>query len=319
MTAQALGYRCTRSSFLKNVVMRVHGGWDMNKQRRADVQAIQSLRATDDPRARREQAVALLERSRDLEVLRSALAVLNDEQDPELRPLFHAKYAWCEEAASKRDSSGFIRADIVRALHPIVQSADDDLLRRALTTYQMQGMYELCAELRAAALRVMNDLDPDTAALFAARFLGDPLTSFSGEPAITAVRVLAAQQRLEPVFALASWGAASAQVVGEALRSLIELRADLVDLLVEWHLDAEDGQITLGLFDLLLGHVEHSRWYDVTLRYLTTTDDLDMYGIIVTSMVASRDQHLIDALRLLATDETRPDRLQLLEHALEHA
>ena len=281
--------------------------------------ALDRLRNASTPEERREIAINLVERSRDLEVVRAALIVLADERDPALREVLHQKYEWCEVTPTKRDSSGFIRADIVRALHPIVQQADDDLLRRAMTTYQMQGLYELCAELRAAALRVMNDLDPDTAALFAARFLTDPLTSFSGEPALTAVRVLSVQQRLEPVFALASWNEENAQVVGEALRSLVDLRPELVDLLVERHFDAEDGQITLGLFDLLLGHRERSRWYDVMLRYLVTSNDLDMYGIIVTSIVASRDQHLIGTLRALASDERDPGRLQLLQHALKLA
>lgn len=281
--------------------------------------SIDRLRNAGTSGERREIAIDLVERARDLEVVRAALAVLAGKQDPTLRAVLHAKYEWCEVAPTKRDSSGFIRADIVRALHPIVQPADDHLLRRAMGTYQMQGLYELCAELRAAALRVMNDLDPDTAALFAARFLTDPLTSFSGEPALTSVRVLSVQQRLEPLFALASWEQGNPQVVGEALRSLSDLRPELVDLLVERHLDSEDGQITLGLFDLLLEHRERSRWYDLMLRYLVTTEDLDMYGIIVTSIVASRDQHLIGALRALADDERQPARLQLLEHALQLA
>lgn len=279
---------------------------------------IARLQGAESPEERR-IAVDLVNRSRDLEVVRAALGVLGEERDPELRPLLHEKYDWCDAMPGKRDSSGFIRAGVVRALHPIVQLADDELLRRAMTTYQMQGLYELCAELRAAALRAMNDLDPDTAALFAARFLNDPLTSFSGEPALTAIRVLAVQQRLEPIFAVASWGEGDGQVVGEALRSLVELRPELVDLLVEKHLDAKDGQVTLGLFDLLLGHRARSRWYELMLRYLVMTDDLDMYGIIVTSIVASRDQHLIGALRALLGDERHPTRRDLLEHALELA
>jgi len=291
----------------------------VSRQRNQGKSELARPRETEGPEARRDVAIELLAKSRDLEVVRAALAVLTDERDPALRPLLHEKYQWCEQSPSKRDSSGFIRAGIVRALHPIVRADDDDLLRRALTTYQMQGLYELCAELRATALQVMNDLDPDTASLFAARFLVDPLTSFSGEPALTAVRVLAAQQRLEAVFALASWNSGNSQVVAEALRNLVDLRADLVDLLVTQHLDTEDEQITLGLFDLLLGHRERSRWYESILRYLATTDDLDIYGILVTSIVASRDVHLIDALRALAVDERDPTKSSLLEHALELA
>ena len=75
--------------------------------------------------------------------------------------------------------------------------------------------------------------------------------------------------------------------------NLVELDADLVDLLVERHLPAEDQQVTVGLFDLLLGHRDRERWHEGILRYLVTSSDLDVYGIVVTSIVASRDEHLI--------------------------
>lgn len=286
---------------------------------RKGLPTIRELNGAESAADRRAMAISLVERSRDLEELRAALAVLAADPDPALRPLLHEKYAWCETSSVARDSSGFIRAGIVRALQPIVQPVDGPLLRRALTTYQMQGMYELCAELRTAALLALGDLDADMAALFAARFLTDPLTSFSGEPALTAIRLLAAQGRLEPVFALASWSEGNGQITGEALRNLVELDADLVDLLVERHLPAEDQQVTVGLFDLLLGHRDRERWHEVILRYLVTSSDLDVYGIVVTSIVASRDEHLIRALRALAGDERDHAKRQLLDHALELA
>ncbi len=274
------------------------------------------LRGETDRERKRAMAADLVDRARDLEVVRAALGVLADERDPALRPLLHRKYAWCEESPSKRDSSGFIRAGIVRALEPIVHPDDESLLLRALTTYQMQGMYELCAELRAAALRAMSDLEPDTAALFAARFLADPLTSFSGEPALTAIQLLAAQQRIEPVFALASWSDGNPQLVGEALRALTALRPELVDLLIERHLESGDGQVLTGLFDLLLAHPARQHWHDLILRFVVTMQDMDIYGVIVTSIVASRDEHLIRSLQSLAADERDDSRRALLEHAL---
>lgn len=280
---------------------------------------LETLLSSDDPAERTLAATTLLERSRDLEVLREALSLLEHAQDPSFRQVLHAKHNWCEESPSKRDSSGFIRADIIRALHPIVHPDDEALLRRALTTYQMQGTYELCAELRTVALRVMNDLDPELAAMFAARFLTDPLTSFSGEPAMTAIRVLAAQQRLEPVFALASWSQGNAQVVGEALRNLTKLRTELIPLLIDAHLDTEANEITLGLFDLLLGHHDRCQWHETVLDYIKETADMDMYGIIVTTLVASRDEYLISELKDQLEHEHQTTRSELLGHALNHA
>ncbi|HEV2127171.1 MAG TPA: hypothetical protein VGR22_00955 [Thermomicrobiales bacterium] len=285
---------------------------------RPPVPTIADLRNAE-PNERRAIAQALVERSHDLETVRAALAVLEAEQDPALRPVLHRKYVWCESSPSRRDSSSFIRAGIVRALQPIIHHDDEPILLRALTTYQMQGLYELCAELRAVALRAMTDLDPGTAALFAARFLSDPLTSFSGEPAITAIHLLAAQQRLEPVFAVASWEKGGGQIVGEALRNLVDLRPELVDLLIERHRESEDAQVVVGLFDLLLHHRERARWHELIIQHVATSQDLGVYGLVVTSIVASRDEVLIGALRALAVDERDPQRRSLLDHALELA
>lgn len=281
-----------------------------------DVRRLQDATGDD---ARRAVALDIVQRSRNPEVLNAALAALAEAPDPAMRPTLHAAWTRITEGSGRRDSGGFVRAGIVRALHPIVQMADLPILREALRTYQVQGMYDLCGDLRVAALRALHDLDPDTAALYAARFLTDPRTAFSGEPAVTSVRVLAAQQKLEAVFALASWGTGDSQVVGEALRSLVELPADLVDLLVEAHKSTDDEQVLLGLLDLLLGHAERSRWHDAIVASLITARDIGIYGMIVTTIVASRDEHLIGALRAMQRDEHEPARRRALETALELA
>jgi hypothetical protein len=236
--------------------------------------------------------------------------------DPANRDVLHRRY---DAAGEKTDSGGFIRAAIVRALQPIASIDDRPLLIRALNTYQAQGMYEICAELRTAALIAMNDLDPDTAALFAARFLNDPGNSFAGQPGITAVRLLAAQQRLEPLFALASWNMGPGEIVGETLRNLIELPAELVDLLVTKYKDADDEQVLLGFYDLLLAHRERYRWHEVILDFLRTTDLIDLYGLVAMQIVASRDGDLIAGLRSLVDDEPNRRKYELLTLALQHA
>jgi hypothetical protein len=281
---------------------------------------VQDLAAlADDPAAQRVLALALLDRSTHLEVLRAALAVLGEARDPDLRPALHAKYDWCEAAPGKRDGSGYIRAGIVRALQPVINPDDAPLLQRAMVTYQMVGIYEVCAELRAAALLAANDLDPALAALFAARFLHDPRNSFSGEPARTALDVLAAQQNLGPVFAIASWAHPSSEVTADALRRLVDLPASLVPLLVETHRASVDEQVLLGLFDLLLGHPTRDAWVEEFSRFFRTTQLLDLYGVVAMQVVGSRSDALIRLLRNLAEVERDPARKALLDHALELA
>jgi len=294
---------------------------------RAQLDALRALDA--DPAGQRELAISYVTHSRNMEVLKPALRVLQDELDPELRPVLHQKYAWCERAPEKNDSGGIVRAAIIRALQPIVNDEDLPLLERALASYQHVGMYEVAAELRAAALNALADLEPELASYHAARFLRDPDNSNSGEPALSAVRLLAAQQQLVPLFGLAAWpggGAAapawltsSSEVLAEALRNLVDLPASLVPLLIAQYRESEDEQVLLGLHDLLLAHPARSQWRDEIEHFLRHTTKLDLYGIVVTQIVVTRDDELIALLRELAAEERDRTRYELLQHALEHA
>lgn len=288
---------------------------------RADASAlISEMRSlSGSPDRQVDLAITAMSSSRHLDVQQVAIGIIGERRDPLYRPTLHQKYAWCETHGAKGDTSGYIREAIVKALQPIVSAEDTDLLHRALTTYQMDGDYEVCAGLRAAALIAMNDLDPDLAGLFAARLLTDPLNSFSGEPASTAIRVLAAQQNLAPVFGLVSWGTAQGEVIGEGLRHLVDLPASLLPLLANQYLKSEDEQVVLGLFDLLLGHPTRDEWSDTLLQFFRTTTLMDLYGIIAIQVVASRSGTLIESLRELATTEVDPLRRQLLDQALELA
>lgn len=280
---------------------------------------IASLTAlASDPDRQRDAAIELARKSRHPDIVRAALAILRDAEDPDLRPFLHEKYDWCDGAPERNDSGGIIRAAIIRALQPIVHSDDLPILRRALASYQMLGLYELCAELRAAGLLALNDLDPDLAALYAARFLTDPLNSNSGEPALSAVRLLAVQQELPSLVSVAS-GTGNAEVIAEALRNLTDLPATMVPLLIAQHRASDDEQILLGLYDLLLARRDRALWRDEIVHFLRSTPLLDLYGLVTMQIVASRDDALIRTLRDLAEDERDPRRHDLLTLALEHA
>lgn len=257
--------------------------------------------------------------SRHLDVVRTAIGVVGESHDMASRDALVAKYDWCEAKPGQHDSGGYIREAIVKALRPIVQPGDLPLLQRALTTYQMDGAYEVCAGLRAAALIAANEVDPGFAALFAARFLTDPRTSFSGEPATTAIRVLAAQQNLAPIFGLVSWGVANGETIGEGLRHLVDLPASLLPLLIERYRESEDEQVVLGLFDLLLGHPTRDGWAGEILAFFRSTTLMELYGVIAIQVVASRSAVLIGALRDLRETEFDPLRQGMLDQALELA
>jgi hypothetical protein len=189
---------------------------------KAKLDALKGL--AEDPEAQAELAISYLRDSKNMEVLRPALTVLQGREDPFLRPLLHETYAWCARAPERNDSGGVVRAAVIRALRPIVHVDDLPILREGLVSYQAVGMYDVTAELRVAALVTLNDLDPDLAALYAARFLHDPRNSNSGEPALTSIRLLAAQQVTPALFAYAAWPGGNGELLGEALRNLVDLR-----------------------------------------------------------------------------------------------
>lgn len=269
-----------------------------------------------DPDAQVTAALKAMRSSRHLDVVRTAIVIIGETRDAGYRDALYEKYEWCETQGTRGDSGGYIREAIVKALQPVVQPVDLPLLQRAMTTYQMDGMYEVCAGLRAAALIAANDVDPAFATLFAARLLTDPKNSLSGEPARTAIRVLAAQQELAPIFGLVSWGNANGETIAEGLRHLTALPASLVPLLVDQYRESEDEQVVLGLWDLLLGHPTRDEWVDELLRFLRTTTLMDLYGIIAIQVVASRSGPMIEALRELSRVERDPLRQQLLDQAL---
>ncbi|MDQ3541291.1 MAG: hypothetical protein M3440_11425, partial [Chloroflexota bacterium] len=223
-------------------------GRSAHSEAKGQIDDLKSL--AEDPDRQRAAAMKLVHKSRHPDIVRAALAILRDAEDPDLRPFLHEKYDWCDASPERNDSGGIIRAAIVRTIQPIVHIDDLPILQRALASYQMLGLYELCAELRAAALLALNDLDPDLAALYAARFLTDPLNSNSGEPALSAVRLLAAQRELPSLVSVASWGTGNPEVIAEALRNLTDLPASMVPLLLAQYRDSDDEQILLGLFDL---------------------------------------------------------------------
>lgn len=273
---------------------------------------IQELHGPD----RINKAVEIMTSSRDLEIVRFAIDELKQQESPDLRSEFLTKYAWCQAQPHKRDGGGFIRSTLVRALIPISAPEDSELFQQAILTYEMDGPTEVCGDLRAAGLIALNDIDPDLAANYSARFLLDPQFTFSGEPITTAIKLLASHDNLAPIFGVVSWGAGRNDVIAEALRNLTGLRDDLLPMVVERYIESEDEQIILGLFELILGHRTRDEWASTVEHWFRTTTVMDLYGIVAMQVVGSRSEVLIVLLRDIRTKELDRLRQELLDQAL---
>lgn len=261
-------------------------------------------------------AIAAMHTSRDLEIVRYAIDIVRQAEDETHRADLLQKYAWCQADPHRRDGGGFIRSAIVRGLKPISAPADSALFQQAILTYEMDGPTEVCGELRSAGLLALNDIDPELAAAYAARFLPDPQFTFSGEPVTTAIKLLASHNNLAPIFGAISWGMGRSDVIAEGLRNLTELHDDLLPLLLAKYIESEDEQIILGLFDLLLGHRTRDSWVDTIETWFRTTTVMDLYGIIAIQVVASRSEILINTLRTIRNDEPDSLRRGMLDQAL---
>lgn len=268
---------------------------------------------------RLQAAARIMHESHDLDVVRTAISVIGEAESPEWRDDLIAKYEWCEAQPVRRDGGGYIRAAIVRALRPVSDPSDAALFQRAMNTYEIDNTLELCGDLRALGLLAMNEIDPDLAANWAARLMLDPQVTFSGDPATTAIRLLASHANLAPIFGMVSWGSGRTDVLAEGLRNLTGLHVDLLPMLVERYIGNEDEQVILGLFDLLLGHITRDMWCDEIERWFRTTTVMDLYGIVAMQVVASRSETLITMLRRLRDLEIDVMRRGMLDQALSLA
>lgn len=268
-------------------------------------------------------AAALLDDRNEL-VLRAALQVLTDHPRPQLRPKLLAQYDHYDANGIKRDPSGYARAAIIKTLQQVARREDIALFERAATTYEFlpPSRDESTAMIRAAGLVALDALDTVLAGFHAARLLLDPYTMMmSGEPAATAVRVLADQGQTLPLYAYAINYDVLAEphrrpeIVSECLRHLQRLPPSLLPPLVEKIRAANNELMLVGLFDLLLNHPARAEWLPLVWEFLRSTRSYSLHRFLVTTIVAGRERDLLHELMAIAQDEQDQTKTQNLRDA----
>lgn len=279
---------------------------------------LQSLAAT--PRDQAAYAARLVETETHPQVFQAALDALAAHGDPAARPALLARYAACTEEGARRDRGCYLRAAMLGALRHLALPEDRALLEAAVATYEFMppGPVEVAAALRGAALITLNDIDGVLATYHAVRLLTDRHTShMSGEPAVTAAQVLAAQGQEPCLYAYLLRDAPGlSDVTAECLRNLTALPAALLGGLVDRYGDSRDEIVLLGLFDLLLAHEDGAAYHDFVLAFLAETRLYNIYRYLVSTIIAGRHADLIAALRAMARDEEDRRKVEILEEAL---
>jgi hypothetical protein len=240
--------------------------------------------------------MVLLGRAKNPEAIASAVGMLGDSADPRIRQVIAQKYETLNAEPRRRDSGCFQRTALVRALRGRATPDDTRLLEMALWTIEIIGRFDAATDLRAAALVTLNDVDGALASFHAVRLLSDA-HEMSGEPAVTAARLLAIREQLLPLYGLVASGGGTPEVRAECLRGLTGLPVSLVTHLLEQYRDENDSTVMVGLFDLVLGHRSRAEFAGFIASVLDRTQAVDLYRFVVNSIVARRDPALIALLR----------------------
>jgi len=278
------------------------------------LEKLRSLR--DTPTKQAAYALQLLKPGQKRGTMEAALAVLTDYPTPVARPALLAQYRYYDADGPKLDPGAYLRGSILKVLRNLAQTADLPLLEHASRTYeQMPSMHDaLAAHLRAAALEVMNEVDENLAAFHSVRLMADSNTSkMSGEPALTAVKVLAGQGSLLPLYYYVMLeGEKIDEVVAESLRSLTRLPATLLDGLVEKFRRADSELIMVGLFELIMEHREAAKYSEFLLDYLKSTWKYDSYRYLALAIISRGGEALIKELLAYCKLETNKKKIDIL-------
>jgi len=278
------------------------------------------------PQEQVDYALELVGTDDNLDVVQAALDALADTPDARVRRALLDRFTRDADGAGGGDSGCYRRVALLQALRYRAQRDDAAILERGVTTYEFKPPFlpddptrgDVAAGLRSVALVTLNEVDEILAGYHAARLLVDKYTSpMSGEPAVTAAQVLAAQGHVLPLYGyVLREEPGVSDVVGECLRNLAPLPASLLPALVARYRDSTDEIVLLGLFDLLLAHPDRARYDDLVLDFLRATRLYNIYRYLVSAIVASRREDL--AARLQAMEAVEPDRLkaEILRDAL---
>ncbi|MFN2201831.1 MAG: hypothetical protein ACK2UO_11520 [Caldilineaceae bacterium] len=283
------------------------------------VRTLAALRSAPDEQAA--YAANLLVVKNGLQVVQAALSVLAKNPYPPARASLRDLYWHYAEHNGTRDPAAYTRAGILKALQPIMGMDDTELVVDAVTTYEFlpPSFQEEAGLLRGTAIVLLAELDRRLASFFATRLLADGYTeSMSGEPALTAARVLAACGELLPLYFYATQqqGAGHPEVTAECLRNLGDAPEVVIDELVAQFTDSEDRAALVGLFDLLVMGQDEPRHAGFLDGFLRRTKDIDLYNYLVTIMVTSPNEGVQNVLAGAVKNERSPEKIAVLRDAL---
>lgn len=300
----------------------------MNASLASPAAALRAL--ADQPEAASALAVTILEGSHGKDVLMAALQVVAEHPTDTARPVLRKLYERYSRDKGKHDQGGYFRRAVLDAARTVARPADAGWLAQACATYEFwpPDFAEDAVLIRAAALLALVEVDDEQARHDAVRLLVDPFTArMTGEPAVSAARVLGALGETLPLYLVACQNMPHERVPGvptvfpevtaECLRHLTSLPEALVERLLAHYATTTSSIIRMGLFDLLLNHRDGPLGRAHLVRFLDETTDIDIYRYLVMSIVLAGHEGPLDDLRQVAYRERRRAKQKILLDAAE--
>ncbi len=283
----------------------------------AETGRLRALR--DEPEAQAAYAHELVASSRHAEAVRAAAKVLAAQPLPAARPAILERFRYLGADPNRRDQGAHVRGALLKALQPVSRLEDVPLLEAAAMTYEVlpTSPEDVTGSLRATALLILAALDGELASYHAVRLLHDPrAAAMSGEPAVTAAGVLAAQQQIRVLYGyVTSSGRLVPEAVSECLRHLVDLPTTLLaDVVARWSA-GDDPMAWVGLIDLLLAHPAGFDHAGTVGGFLATTELLDAYRYAILALVASRDERWMALATAADAKEQDPAKRLILDDA----
>ncbi len=264
-------------------------------------------------------ATELVQNDQRPSVFLPALRVIEPPQDEREREAMLSLYAWLDGAGPTRDLNAGTRIRILKALRTAEMHAPLNVLLRGVVTIERAppaGLDE-AAGLRAAALISLLDVAQELAGYHAARLLIDAETSpFSGEPAVTAVTVLATLDRHEQLYAYAMQAPlGQTEVIVEILNTLVEAPEVIVRDVVRHLLRFDDEPVSAAVYELVLKR-DDPVWTSLLTTFLATEQRPHLLRYVATTIAAERHPWQIELLQSQAKGERNEKRRAMLDEAL---
>ncbi|HVB96587.1 MAG TPA: hypothetical protein VNG11_02535, partial [Chloroflexota bacterium] len=184
------------------------------------------------------------------------------------------------------------------------------------------GRVDVAQGLRSASLLWLSEIEPSRVDYYAVEMLQDPHAStFSGEPALTAIRVLAARGQILPIWALARRTALAPDCLAQAFASLRKIPADLQSEALLEHLaramdEGENGEglALVAAEAIVLNGL--SPGYPTVLKLLRETTNPNLLLYLLTAIVRSGEVALRDELARLQAAEGDPSKRRVYDQML---